>query len=103
LGREMKRGEVWWARLDKRRPVVLVSRDEACDVRALVIAAPATTTVRSYGRSRRWPDHRAQAPRRAHGQTTQTLSAIPLSRRARPLPRPDSLRRRAHAGKMGSH
>jgi hypothetical protein len=22
LGREMKRGEVWWARLDKRRPVV---------------------------------------------------------------------------------
>jgi mRNA interferase MazF len=48
LGRNVKRGEVWWARLDKRRPVVLVSRDEAYDVRALVIVAPATTTVRGY-------------------------------------------------------
>ena len=25
----MKRGEVWWAHVDKRRPVVLVSREEA--------------------------------------------------------------------------
>jgi mRNA interferase MazF len=48
LGRDVRRGEVWWARLDKRRPVVLVSRDEAYDVRALVIVAPATTTVRGY-------------------------------------------------------
>jgi mRNA interferase MazF len=39
---------VWWARVDKRRPVVLVSRDEAYAVRALVIAAPVTTTVRGY-------------------------------------------------------
>jgi mRNA interferase MazF len=44
----MRRGEVWWARVDKRRPVVLVSRDEAYGVRALVIVAPASTTVRSY-------------------------------------------------------
>lgn len=44
----MKRGEVWWAKVDRRRPVVLVSRDEAYDVRSLVIVAPATTTVRGY-------------------------------------------------------
>jgi mRNA interferase MazF len=44
----VRRGEVWWARLDKRRPVVLVSRGEAYEVRALVIVAPATTTVRGY-------------------------------------------------------
>ena len=44
----MKRGEVWWCKLDKRRPVVLVSRDEAYDVRALVIAAGVSTTVRGY-------------------------------------------------------
>lgn len=44
----MNRGEIWWARLDKRRPVVLVSRDEAYDVRALVIAASVSTTVRGY-------------------------------------------------------
>lgn len=25
----MKRGEIWWARVDKRRPVALVSREEA--------------------------------------------------------------------------
>jgi mRNA interferase MazF len=44
----VKRGELWWAMLDKRRPVVLVSRDEAYEVRALVIVAPVTTTVRGY-------------------------------------------------------
>lgn len=44
----MKRGEVWWARVDKRRPVVLLSRDEAYDVRALVIVAPVSTTLRGF-------------------------------------------------------
>jgi mRNA interferase MazF len=44
----MKRGDVWWAKLDKRRPVVLVSRQEAYAVRALVIVAPVSTTVRGY-------------------------------------------------------
>jgi mRNA interferase MazF len=44
----MRRGEVWWARLDKRRPVVLISREEAYAVRAMIIVAPATTTVRGY-------------------------------------------------------
>lgn len=45
----MRRGEIWWADLPKpagRRPVVLVSRDEAYAVRALVIVAPVTTTIR---------------------------------------------------------
>ena len=44
----MRRGEVWWAHVDKRRPVVLVSREEAYAVRAMVIVAAATTTVRGY-------------------------------------------------------
>lgn len=44
----MKRGEVWWAKIDKRRPVVLLSRDEAYEMRAMVIVAPATTTVRGF-------------------------------------------------------
>lgn len=44
----MKRGEIWWTTLDKRRPVVLLSRDEAYAVRALVIAAPVSTTLRGY-------------------------------------------------------
>jgi mRNA interferase MazF len=44
----VKRGEIWWARLDKRRPVVLLSRDEAYEVRALVIVAPTSTTIRGF-------------------------------------------------------
>lgn len=45
----MKRGEVWWAELGPpagRRPVVLLSRDEAYAVRLLVIVAPITTRMR---------------------------------------------------------
>ena len=45
----MKRGEVWWADLplpDRRRPVVLLSRDSAYDVRSLITIAPVTTRIR---------------------------------------------------------
>lgn len=45
----MKRGEVWWADLPKplgRRPVLLLSRDEAYGVRSSVTVAEITTTVR---------------------------------------------------------
>lgn len=45
----MRRGEVWWADLPApagRRPVVLLSRDEAYAVRELVIVAPVTTRIR---------------------------------------------------------
>lgn len=45
----MKRGEIWWAELPKpagRRPVILLSRDEAYQVRKLITVAPVTTRVR---------------------------------------------------------
>jgi mRNA interferase MazF len=45
----VRRGEIWWAELEPpvgRRPVVLLSRDEAYNVRALVIIAPVTTRIR---------------------------------------------------------
>jgi mRNA interferase MazF len=45
----MKRGEIWWADLGPpagRRPVLLLSRDEAYSVRELVTAAPVTTRIR---------------------------------------------------------
>lgn len=45
----MRRGEIWWAELEPpagRRPVVLLSRDEAYVVRSLVIVAPITTRIR---------------------------------------------------------
>jgi mRNA interferase MazF len=45
----MRRGEVWWAELPApagRRPVVLLSRDEAYAVRELVTVAPIATRAR---------------------------------------------------------
>ncbi len=46
----MKRGEVWWANLPQplgRRPVVLLSRDEAYRVRTSVAVAEVTRTIRN--------------------------------------------------------
>ena len=45
----MRRGEVWWANLPLplgRRPVVLLSRDEAYAVRNAVTVAEVTSTIR---------------------------------------------------------
>jgi mRNA interferase MazF len=45
----MRRGEVWWAELPAplgRRPVVLLSRDEAYAIRKAITVAEVTTTMR---------------------------------------------------------
>jgi mRNA interferase MazF len=45
----MRRGEVWWAELPAplgRRPVVLLSRDEAYAIRTAVTVAEVTSTTR---------------------------------------------------------
>jgi len=45
----MRRGEVWWAELEPpagRRPVLLLSRDEAYVIRSLITVAPITTRIR---------------------------------------------------------
>jgi len=45
----VKRGEIWWAELAPpagRRPVILLSRNEAYAVRQLVMVAPLTTRIR---------------------------------------------------------
>src|SRR5471030_2039015 len=46
----MRRGEIWWAEQPKpigKRPVLLLSRDEAYNVRNAVTVAQITTTVRN--------------------------------------------------------
>jgi len=46
----MRRGEIWWAELeppDGRRPVLLLSRNEAYSIRSLITIAPVTTRIRS--------------------------------------------------------
>jgi len=45
----VKRGEIWWVELPPptgRRPVLLLSRNEAYAVRELVTVAPITTRIR---------------------------------------------------------
>jgi len=45
----MRRGEIWWAELTppaRKRPVLLLSRNEAYAVRELVTVAPVTTRMR---------------------------------------------------------
>lgn len=45
----MRHGELWWADLPAptgRRPVVLLSRNEAYSIRELVTVAPVTTRIR---------------------------------------------------------
>lgn len=46
----MRKGEVWWANLPSpigKRPVVLLSRDEAYSVRNAVTVAEITSTIRN--------------------------------------------------------
>jgi mRNA interferase MazF len=42
----MERGEVWWALIDERRPIVLLSGAEGSEVRAMQIVPPATAQER---------------------------------------------------------
>lgn len=44
--RERKRGQVWWAKVDKGRPVLLLSRPEAYAMRRRVLAAEITGVLR---------------------------------------------------------
>jgi len=43
---EPRRGEVWLARLDKPRPVIVLTRDPLGSLLHSVLAAPVTSTVR---------------------------------------------------------
>lgn len=42
----MQRGELWWARIDEKRPVVLLSCDAGPQVQVMQIVAPATSAER---------------------------------------------------------
>jgi mRNA-degrading endonuclease toxin of MazEF toxin-antitoxin module len=47
LGRAVNRGDVWLAEVgSKRRPVLVLTRDEVIDVRAMVTVAEITTSAR---------------------------------------------------------
>ncbi|MGD8485327.1 MAG: type II toxin-antitoxin system PemK/MazF family toxin [Chloroflexota bacterium] len=47
MDRGVTRGEIWFAEVDrKRRPVLVLTRPEVIDVRALVTVAEVATTIR---------------------------------------------------------
>src|SRR5437773_2572068 len=76
----MKRGEIWWANLRSpwgRRPVLLLSRDEAYTMLTWVVAAPITTNMRSI------PTAVALSPEadRVERPCTVTLDNMQLIRR----------------------
>jgi mRNA interferase MazF len=45
----MRRGEIWWAEFDERRPVVLLSEEEATGFLAMQVVAPADTDISGLG------------------------------------------------------
>jgi mRNA interferase MazF len=45
----MRRGEVWWAEFDERRPVVLLSGEGPSEFRAMQVVAPADTDISGLG------------------------------------------------------
>jgi len=74
----MQRGEVWWAELPKpagRRPVVLLSRNEAYAVRELVTIAPVSTRVR--GIPSEVPLGRREGLPRSCAANLDTITTIP--------------------------
>ncbi len=74
----MRRGEIWWAELPPpagRRPVVLLSRNEAYQVRELVTIAPVTTRIR--GIPAELPLGRAEGLPRRCVANLDTITTIP--------------------------
>jgi mRNA interferase MazF len=45
----MRRGEVWWAEFDERRPVVLLSGEDPSGFRAMQVVTPADTDISGLG------------------------------------------------------
>ena len=46
MRRATEHGELWWAYVDRRRPVVVVGRDDVRDARARATVAPVTRAAR---------------------------------------------------------
>ena len=87
-----RRGEIWLAELDKRRPVVVLTRDPLGRVLKSVIAGPVTSTVR--GLSTEVELSEADGVRRACVVNLDNLQLVPRSRLVRRVGRatPHTLR-----------
>lgn len=90
----MRRGEIWWAKLPGpagRRPVVLISRDEAYSVRTRATVVPLSTRVRGIPTEvRLGPSDRVDRACVANADEIGTIPMDLLERRIAPL-RPEKL------------
>lgn len=81
----MYRGEVWWARLPEPkgvRPVLLLSRDRAIQVRPMVTVAPLTRTIREIASQvRLGPEDGLPKPCVANLDDIQTIEKSRLLKR----------------------
>ncbi len=82
MPRGTEHGEVWWAAADKRRPVVVVSRDDPRGARAQTTVASVTRTARGLP-SEVELDERDGLPRRcvANCDVLTTIAKARLIRR----------------------
>ena len=89
---EARRGEIWLAELDKRRPVVVLTRDPMGRVLHSVIAGPVTSTIR--GLSTEVELSEADGVRRPCVVNLDNVQLIPRSRLVRRVGRatPHTLR-----------
>lgn len=76
-----RRGEVWLAQLDKRRPVVVLTRDPLGRILHSVIVGPVTSTVR--GLSTEVELGRADGVRRRSVVNLDNLQLLPRARLVR--------------------
>lgn len=76
-----RRGEIWLAELDKRRPVVVLTRDPMGRMLHSVIAGPVTSTVR--GLSTEVPLTEADGVRRRSVVNLDNLQLVPRTRLVR--------------------
>ena len=88
----VRRGEIWLAELDERRPVVVLTRDPLGRVLHSVIVAPVTSTIR--GLSTEVELSEADGVRRPCVVNLDNLQLVPRSRLVRRVARatPDTLR-----------
>ena len=74
----MHRGEVWWAKFDEPRPVVLLSDDEPSRFRAMQVVAPADTDISGWG-PKSQSASRKDCPLKACCASGSPARALPLA------------------------
>lgn len=80
--RGLAHGQVWWADLDKVRPVVVLTRGRVAERLQRVVVAPITTTVRGLATEVALGEPEGVTPSVANLDNVQLVPVVLLLRRA---------------------